>query len=156
MRRRAAEKRDILADPKYKSQLVAKFINVVMVDGKRSIAEKVVYAAFDQLEEKAKDENVIDAFAKVVDNARPRMEVKSRRVGGATYQVPIEIRADRGTALALRWIRDYARQKKGKPMQVRLADELVAAYKGEGGSVKRKEEVHRMAEANKAFSHYRW
>ena len=156
MRRRQAERRQILPDPKYHSTLVAKFINMTMLRGKRSLAERIVYVAFDRLKEQTKVEDALQAFQKAVDNARPFLEVKSRRVGGATYQVPIEVRSDRGTALALRWIRDFARTRKGKPMEQRLADELIAAHRGEGSAVKRKEDMHRMAEANKAFSHYRW
>ena len=156
MRRRAAERRDNLPDPKYHSKLVAKFVNMVMQCGKKSRAEQIVYGAFDRMKTETKVEDALQAFQKAVDNARPFLEVKSRRVGGATYQVPVEIRQERGTALALRWIRDFARTKKGKPMEERLADELIASYKGEGSAVKRREEAHRMAEANKAFSHYRW
>ena len=156
MRRRQAEKREILPDPKYHSTLVAKFINILMMRGKRSLAERIVYRAFDRAKAQVSVDDAVQVFQKAVENARPFLEVKSRRVGGATYQVPMEIRSDRGTALALRWIRDFARTKKGKPMEERLADELAAAYRGEGSAVKRKEEVHRMAEANKAFSHYRW
>ena len=156
MRRRAAERRELAPDPHYHSKLVSRFINVVMVSGKKSLAERIVYRAFDRLKEQAKTDDVLPAFQKAVDNARPFLEVKSRRVGGATYQVPVEIHGERGTALALRWLRDFARTKKGKPMDERLADELIAAFKGEGSAVKRKEEMHRMAEANKAFSHYRW
>ncbi|MBI4226953.1 MAG: 30S ribosomal protein S7 [Candidatus Omnitrophica bacterium] len=156
MRRRQAERRELVPDPKYRSKLVARFINMLMRRGKRSIAERIVYGAFDRLKTQTQAEDAVQAFQKAVDNARPFLEVKSRRVGGATYQVPVEIHGERGTALALRWIRDFARTKKGRPMEERLAEELIAAFRGEGSAVKRKEETHRMAEANKAFSHYRW
>jgi len=156
MRRRSAERRDLLPDPKYHSKLVARFINMLMRCGKRSLAERLVYQAFERLKAQTSAEEVLQAFQKAVENARPAMEVKSRRVGGATYQVPVEIRGERGTALALRWIRDAARSAKGRPMQERLAAELIAAFQGQGSAVRRKEEIHRMAEANKAFAHYRW
>ncbi|OGX40921.1 MAG: 30S ribosomal protein S7 [Omnitrophica WOR_2 bacterium RIFCSPHIGHO2_02_FULL_68_15] len=156
MRRRQAERRELVPDPKYHSKLIARFINMLMTRGKRSLAERIVYNAFDRMKTQAQVEDVVQAFQKAVENARPFLEVKSRRVGGATYQVPVEIHGERGIALALRWLRDFARTKKGKPMEERLAEELVAAYRGEGSAVKRKEEMHRMAEANKAFSHYRW
>jgi len=156
MRRRSAERRDLLPDPKYHSKLVARFINMLMRCGKRSLAERLVYQAFDRLQAQTSAEEALQAFQKAVEHARPAMEVKSRRVGGATYQVPVEIRGERGTALALRWIRDAARAAKGRPMQERLAAELIAAYQGQGSAVRRKEEIHRMAEANKAFAHYRW
>ena len=156
MRRRQAERRELIPDPKYHSKLVARFINMIMKQGKRSTAERIVYGAFDRMKTQTQAEDVVQAFQKAVENARPFLEVKSRRVGGATYQVPVEIHGERGTALALRWIRDFARTKKGKAMEDRLSEELIAAYRGEGTAVKRKEEMHRMAEANKAFSHYRW
>ncbi len=156
MRRRQAERREQVPDPKYHSKLITRFINMMMLCGKRSIAERIVYRAFDRLKTQTQTEDVVQAFQKAVENARPFLEVKSRRVGGATYQVPVEIHGERGTALALRWIRDFARGKKGKSMEERLSEELIAAYRGEGAAVKRKEETHRMAEANKAFSHYRW
>ena len=156
MRRRAAERRDHLPDPKYHSKLVAKFVNMIMMRGKKSRAEQIVYGAFDRLKTETKVEDTLQAFQKAVDNVRPFLEVKSRRVGGATYQVPVEIRQERGTALALRWIRDFARTKQGKPMEERLADELIASFKGEGSAVKRREEAHRIAEANRGFSLYRW
>ncbi|MFC1646329.1 30S ribosomal protein S7 [Candidatus Omnitrophota bacterium] len=156
MRRRRAEKRKILADPKYNSKLVTKFINVVILDGKRAISEKIVYGAFDILQQKSGESDVMKALQKAVDNARPRLEVKPRRIGGATYQVPIEVRADRGISIALRWLRDFARAKKGKPMVEKLADELFAAYKNEGPAIKKRDDTHKMAESNKAFAHLRW
>lgn len=156
MRRRRAEKRKILPDPKYNSQLVTKFINVVIRDGKRSISERIVYGAFDILQQKTGESDVMKALQKAIDNARPRLEVKPRRMGGATYQVPIEVRADRGVSIALRWIRDFARAKKGRPMVEKLADELVSAYKNEGPAIKKRDDTHKMAESNKAFAHLRW
>ncbi|MFT5169839.1 MAG: small subunit ribosomal protein S7 [Candidatus Omnitrophota bacterium] len=156
MRRRTAEKRDPLADPKYGSKLVSKFINNLMYDGKKTIAESIVYSALDTLASKSEDEGALKAFNKAMDNVRPRLEVKSRRLGGATYQVPIEVPVARGNAIAMRWIRDYARKKKGKAMSAKLADELFAAFKGEGAAVKKKDDTHKMAESNKAFAHLRW
>ncbi len=156
MRRRSAEKRQVIADPKYSSQMVARFINIVMDQGKKSIAENIVYGAFEILGKKTQEDSVMKAFNKAIDNVRPRLEVKPRRVGGATYQVPVEVTALRGASLAMRWIRDFARAKKGKPMMTKLADELLAAYKSEGSAVKKRDETHKMAEANKAFSHLRW
>jgi len=156
MRRRRAEKRELLSDPKYKSIVVAKFINMVMTKGKKSIAERIVYSAFEILKQTTKEEDALKAFYKAVDNVRPRLEVKPRRVGGATYQIPIEVNQARGTSLALRWIRDIARGKKGRPMEEKLSEELVAAYKGEGAAIKKRDDTHKMAEANKAFAHFRW
>ncbi len=156
MRRRSAEKIEPLADPKYSSKLVAKFINNLMREGKKTIAEGIVYNAFTILEQKVTDSTALKTFSKAIDNVRPKVEVKGRRVGGATYQVPLEVPLARGNALAMRWIRDYARAKKGRPMENRLADELLAAYKGEGASVKKRDDMHKMADSNKAFSHLRW
>lgn len=156
MRRRRAERRDITSDPKYDNRLVAKFINNIMLDGKKTIAEGIVYGALEILEQKVSDENGAKLFTKAIDNVRPRLEVKARRVGGATYQVPIEVPVSRGNALAMRWVRDFARKKKGRPMKNKLADELLSAYKGEGAAVKRRDDTHKMAESNKAFSHLRW
>ena len=156
MRRRRAEKRKIVGDPKFNSDLVSRFISTLMVDGKKTIAENIIYNALDILKEKTQDESSVKALNKAVDNVRPRLEVKSRRVGGATYQVPTDVTPARGTSLAMRWIRDYARNKKGKPMEIKLAEELVAAYKSEGPAIKKRDEVHKMAEANRAFSHLRW
>lgn len=156
MRRRKAQEREVLSDPKYNSKIVAKFINMVMLKGKKSISEKIVYGALDVIKKQLNDEDVLKVFYKALDNARPRLEVKPRRVGGATYQVPIEVRQERGTSIALRWIRDFAKNKKGKPMDQRLADEIIAAYKGEGSAIKKRDDTHKMAEANKAFAHFRW
>ena len=156
MRRRAAIKRGNLPDPKYNSPLVAKFINVLMTSGKKTVAEKIVYGALESLQERVHEEPPIKVFAKAMDNIRPRLELKPRRVGGATYQIPIEVAVPRGNALAMRWVRDFARKKKGKPMQVKLAEELLAAYKGEGPAIKKRDETHKMADANKAFAHLRW
>lgn len=156
MRRRRAEKREPLADAKYNSRLVAKFINSFMLNGKKSIAENIVYEAFKILEEKTQEGSGLKAFNKVLENIRPRLEVKARRVGGATYQVPIEVSQTRGNSLAMRWMRDFARKKKGKEMRVKLAEELVAAYKGEGAAIKKRDDTHKMAEANRAFSHLKW
>ncbi len=155
MRRRRAVKRQIQPDPKYNSILVTKLVNMVMSKGKKSIAERIVYSAFEVLEKKT-SKNPLEVFKKALDNARPLLEVKARRVGGATYQVPIEIRQDRGTIVALRWIRNFARARKGKPMEEKLAQELLDAYKGEGAAIKKREDTHKMAESNKAFAHYRW
>jgi small subunit ribosomal protein S7 len=156
MRRRRAEKRKVVGDPKYNSDLVSRFISILMVDGKKTIAENIIYNALDILKEKTQDESCVKALNKAVDNVRPRLEVKSRRVGGATYQVPTDVTPARGTSLAMRWIRDYARNKKGKPMEIKLAEELVSAYKSEGPAIKKRDETHKMAEANRAFSHLRW
>jgi small subunit ribosomal protein S7 len=154
-RRREVPKREVLPDPKYISQDVAKFINVVMTRGKKSVAERMVYGAFEQIAKKgAKDP--LEIFSTALSNVRPMVEVKSRRVGGANYQVPVEVRSVRRTALAMRWLRDAARKRAEKSMAARLANELQEAAEGRGGAMKKREEVHRMAEANKAFSHYRF
>lgn len=154
-RRRVAAKRAILPDPKFREELVAKFVNMVMLSGKKSVAEKIVYNALDLVVERMKGEPVT-LLSKALDNVRPMVEVKSRRVGGATYQVPVEVRADRRTALAMRWIVDAARARNEKSMDRRLAGELLDAADNKGSAVKKREDVHRMAEANKAFAHYRW
>ena len=154
-RRREVPKREILPDPKFNDRLVAKFINNLMLDGKRSTAEKIVYGAFDLLEERG-GEQPVELFKKALDNIRPTVEVKSRRVGGSTYQVPVEVRSDRRNALAMRWVITYARGRAEKTMQERLAAELLDAVNNRGSSVKKREDTHRMAEANKAFAHYRW
>jgi len=156
MRRRKAQEKEVLFDPKYNSKTVTKFVNMVMTQGKKNIAEKIVYGAFDIMKKKLNDLDALKLFHKAIDNARPRLEVKPRRVGGATYQVPVEVRQDRGTSIALRWMRDFARTKKGKSMMEKMADELVAAYKGEGSSIKKRDDVHKMAESNKAYAHFRW
>jgi small subunit ribosomal protein S7 len=154
-RRRVAAKRVVLPDPKFRDEMVAKFINMVMLNGKKSVAEQIVYHALDQVVEKLKGEPV-GLLTKALDNVRPMVEVKSRRVGGATYQVPVEVRANRRTALAMRWIVDAARKRGEKSMQRRLAGEILDAAENKGSAVKKREDVHRMAEANKAFAHYRW
>jgi len=156
MRRRKAQERELLPDPKFNSKIVGKFINMVMLKGKKSLAEKMVYGAFDLIKQQLNEPDVIKVFNKAIENARPRLEVKPRRVGGATYQVPIEVKQERGTSIALRWIRDFAKSKKGKSMQEKLADEIMAAYKGEGAAIKKRDDTHKMAEANKAFAHFRW
>ena len=155
MRRRRAPKREILPDPKYNSKLVTKFINVLMLQGKKSKAEAIVYKSLDILDKKT-DKKPLEVFEKALNNVRPLLEVKARRVGGATYQVPIEVNESRGYALSFRWIRDFARARSGKPMQEKLADEIMDAYNGTGTAVKKRVDTHKMAEANKAFSHYRW
>jgi len=154
-RRREIAKRVILPDPKYGDRLVAKFVNFIMLDGKKSTAESIVYGAFDLISSRTSDEP-LDVFKKAMENIRPVVEVKSRRVGGSTYQVPVEVRADRRNALAMRWIMTYSRARGEKTMEERLAGELLDAANNRGASVKKKEDTHRMAEANKAFAHYRW
>ena len=156
MRRRRAVRRDILADPKYNNKVIAKFINMIMKKGKKSLAEHIVYKMLDIVSEKTGNKNPMEILQKAFDNARPLLEVKPRRVGGATYQVPIEVKSDRGVSIAMRWIRDFAHKKKGKPMYEKLAEEIIEAYKGQGSSMKKREDMHKMAEANKAFAHYRW
>jgi len=156
MRRRKAQEKQILADPKFNSKVVAKFINMVMDEGKKAVAEKIVYESFEIVKKQTNEVDILKVFYKAIDNARPRLEVKPRRVGGATYQVPIEVRQERGTSIALRWIRDFARAKKGKPMEIRLAEEIISAFKGEGSSIKKRDDTHKMAESNKAFAHFRW
>lgn len=154
-RRREVPKRQILPDPRYNDLLVAKFMNVLMLDGKKAVAEKIVYGAFDIIEERTKEDPLL-LFRKAVENVEPVVEVKSRRVGGSTYQVPVEVRPARRTALAIRWIIQHSRSRGGKTMNEKLANELIEASHQRGGAVKKKDDVHRMAEANKAFSHYRW
>ena len=154
-RRRVAAKREILPDPKFGNRTLSKFMNIVMQDGKKSVAEKIVYGALDRVAEKSSGD-ALDMFEKALGNIRPMVEVKSRRVGGATYQVPIEVRGDRGMALAMRWLTDSARKRSEKSMGMRLAGEILDAVESKGSAVKKREETHRMAEANKAFAHYRW
>jgi small subunit ribosomal protein S7 len=154
-RRRVAEKREILPDPKYNSKLVSKFINIMMEDGKKSIAEKIMYGAFDILKEKT-GSDPLKVFKTALENVKPVLEVKPRRVGGATYQVPVEIRSQRRAALSFRWIINYSRARNEKTMRERLAAELLDAFNSTGVSFKKKEDTHKMAEANKAFAHYRW
>ncbi|MGM0907428.1 MAG: 30S ribosomal protein S7 [Pseudomonadota bacterium] len=154
-RRRVIGQRKILPDPKFGSELLAKFINVVMVDGKKAVAEKIIYGALDILAEKSGKEH-LEVFDTALENVRPTVEVKSRRVGGSTYQVPVEVRPVRRNALAMRWLVDAARTRGEKSMSQRLAAEMLDASENKGSAVKKREDVHRMAEANKAFAHYRW
>lgn len=156
MRRRKAQERDLQGDPKFNSKLIAKFMNMVMLEGKKSIAENIIYGAFEAVKKQLNEPDILKVFHKALDNVRPRLEVKPRRVGGATYQVPIEVRQERGNSIALRWIRDFARSKKGKSMTEKLADEIIAAFKGEGSAIKKRDDTHKMAESNKAFAHFRW
>ena len=154
-RRSRADKRETAPDPKYGSRTVTKFINALMYDGKKSIAERIFYDAMELLEERSGQPG-LQAFEQAINNSKPALEVKSRRVGGATYQVPVEVRPERRTALATRWLISFARGRSEKTMSERLAGELLAASRGEGSTVKKKDDTHRMAEANKAFAHYRW
>ena len=154
-RRHTAEKRIVLPDAKYGDKVVAKFINNVMEHGKKAVAEKIVYSAFDIIAAKSK-QDALKVFGEAIDNVKPVVEVKSRRVGGATYQVPMEVRADRRQALAIRWIINSARSRSEQTMEERLAGEFLDALANRGGAVRKREDTHRMAEANKAFSHYRW
>lgn len=154
-RRREVPKRKILPDPKYHDVLVTKFMNVVMQDGKKAVAEQIVYGAFDVVQDRTR-EDPVKIFHRALDNCQPVVEVKSRRVGGATYQVPVEVRPSRRMALAMRWLVSYARKRPGKSMREKLANELIEAAHNRGQAVKKRDDVHRMAEANKAFSHYRW
>jgi small subunit ribosomal protein S7 len=155
MRKRRAEKRDVLPDPIYNSKVVTKLINTILLDGKKGTAEKILYGAFDIIKEKTGQEP-IDVYNKALENIRPALEVKSRRVGGSNVQVPIEVTDERGQTLALRWLVNYARNGRGKTMAEKLANEIIDASNGVGGAAKKREETHRMAEANKAFAHYRW
>ena len=156
MRRRRAIRREVIPDPKFNNKIVSRFINIIMLQGKKWNAEKIIYSALDTVAAKTHKPDPIEVLTKAIDNVRPLLELKSRRVGGATYQIPVEVRGDRGAQLAMRWMRNAARGRKGKPMQQRLADEIVEAYNNQGTAVKKKEEIHKMAEANRAFSHYRW
>ncbi len=154
-RRRRAEKREILPDPKFKDLVVSKFMNNLMLDGKKSVSEKIVYVAFDEIENKMK-RPPLEVFHEALDNIKPSVEVRSRRVGGATYQVPVEVRPQRREALAIRWLIKASRDRNEKTMKDRLASELIDAVNTRGSAIKKKEDTHKMAEANKAFSHYRW
>ena len=156
MRRRAAPKRKIIPDSKYESEIIAKFMNQLMVDGKKSIAESIVYGAFEQLEKDSKGEDPVEVFKKALDEVGPVVEVKSRRVGGATYQVPVEVRPSRRQALAMRWLVNSAKNRSEKNMSTKLANELLDASEGKGEAVKKRQDTHKMAEANKAFSHFRF
>jgi len=155
MRKRRAVKRDVLPDPIYKSKVVTKLINRIMLDGKKGVAEKILYEAFDKVKEKTK-ENPVTVFEKALENIKPQLEVKSKRVGGSNYQVPVEVSATRSQTLGLRWLVNYARLRNGHTMADNLADEIIDASNGTGNAVKKREDTHRMAEANKAFAHYRW
>lgn len=155
MRRRRASKVEAIADPKYDSTVIGRFINTLLLDGKKSIAQKLVYDAFDIIQERLK-EDPAKVFFSSLENARPRVAVKPRRIGGATYQVPVEVPKDRGVFIALRWMRDFARAKKGKPMSVKLAEEIISAYKNEGAVIKKKIDTHKMAESNRAFAHFKF
>jgi small subunit ribosomal protein S7 len=155
MRRRRAKKREIDPDPKFGDVLIGKLINIVNIKGKKSIAERIVYGALDVLKEKT-GKNPLDVFKQAIENVRPLLETKSRRVGGATYQVPVSVRVDRSNTLALRWMRTFARERKGKPMAVKLAEEIMDSYNKTGSSFKKREDTHKMAESNRAFAHYRW
>ena len=154
-RRRRAEKREILPDPKFKDLVLSKFMNNLMLDGKKSVSEKIVYGAFDEIENKIK-RPPLEVFHEALDNIKPSVEVRSRRVGGATYQVPVEVRPQRREALAIRWLIKASRDRNEKTMKDRLATELIDAVNTRGSAVKKKEDTHKMAEANKAISHYRW
>lgn len=154
-RRHVAEKREILPDPKYKDQIVTKFINCLMYDGKKSVAEKIMYDTLDLLSQKT-NKNHIEAFHEAINNVKPHLEVRSRRIGGATYQVPVEVRGERSTALAIRWLITLSRKRSEKTMIDRLSNEMIDACNNRGSAVKKKEDTHKMAEANKAFAHYRW
>ena len=155
MRKRRATKRDVLADPIYNSKVVTKLVNHIMQDGKKGTAQKIIYNAFDMIKEKTGEDAMV-VFEKAMVNIKPALEVKSRRVGGANYQVPVEVKADRAQALAFRWLAQYARLRNGHSMAENLANEIIDASNGVGASVKKKDDTHKMAEANKAFAHYRW
>ena len=155
MRKRRAEVRDVLPDPIYKSKVVTKLINRIMVDGKKGVAEKILYEAFDKVKEKTNEDPVV-VFEKALENIKPQLEVKSKRVGGSNYQVPVEVSETRSQTLGLRWLVNYARLRNGHTMAANLADEIIDASNGTGNAVKKREDTHRMAEANKAFAHYRW
>jgi small subunit ribosomal protein S7 len=155
MRKKRSIRRRVTADPKFGDELISRFVNSVLKDGKKNIARNIVYSALEQIGKKT-EKSPLDIFKKAVDNASPLIEVRARRVGGATYQVPTEVRLERRTALAIRWLIAYAQERSDKSMSQKLAAELLAASSGEGGAVKKKDDVHRMAEANKAFAHFRW
>jgi len=155
-RRRQAAKRPVSEDAKYHSVLVSRLVNVIMECGQKSVAQRIVYGTFDRIVEKNPTANPLEILQRAVDNAKPRLEVKARRVGGATYQVPMETHPDRQTALALRWLVDYADARKGVAMREALASEIMDAYQGQGNAIRKRDEVHKMAQANKAFAHFRW
>jgi small subunit ribosomal protein S7 len=155
-RRRQAVRRPVQKDAKYGNTLVSRLVNTVMIGGKKSVAQRIVYGAFDQIAEKNAATPPMEVLQRAVDNAKPRLEVKARRVGGATYQVPVEVTPDRQFALALRWLVDFADSRKGVPMKEALAAEILEAYQGQGNAIRKRDEVHKMAQANKAFAHFRW
>ena len=155
-RRRQAVRRPVIKDAKFNSALVSRLVNTVMDGGKKSTAQRIVYGAFEEIATKNPAANPLDILQRAVDNAKPRLEVKARRVGGATYQVPLEVPVDRQFALALRWLVDYADARKGIPMKDALATEIMEAYQGQGNAIRKRDEVHKMAQANKAFAHFRW
>jgi len=155
-RRRQATKRPLTPDGKYNSPLVARLVNTIMIGGKKSTAQRIVYGAFLKLSEKNPASNPVEILQRAVDNAKPRIETKARRVGGATYQVPMEVTSDRQASLALRWLVDFADARKGAPMSDALANEIMEAYQGQGNAIRKRDDVHKMAQANKAFAHFRW
>ncbi|HYG23992.1 MAG TPA: 30S ribosomal protein S7 [Verrucomicrobiae bacterium] len=155
-RRRQATRRPVQKDAKFNNTLVSRLVNTVMISGKKATAQRIVYGAFNNLAEKNPTVNPLDVLQRAVDNAKPRLEVKARRVGGATYQVPVEVTVDRQFALALRWLVDFADARKGTPMKDALAAEIMEAYQGQGNAIRKRDEVHKMAQANKAFAHFRW
>ncbi len=155
-RRRQATKRPLLADGKFQSTLVSRLVNTVMQGGNKTTAQRIVYGAFDQIAEKQANSNPLEILQRAVDNAKPRLEVKARRVGGATYQVPVEVTVDRQLSLAMRWLVENADNRKGMPMREALAAEILEAYQGQGSAIRKRDEVHKMAQANKAFAHFRW
>ena len=156
MRRRTALRREVTPDPKFNNKTISRFVNMLMIDGKKWNAESIVYGSLEIVAQKTQKSDPIEVLTKAIDNVRPLLELKSRRVGGATYQIPVEVRGDRGVSLALRWIRNSARGRKGKPMKQRLADEILEAFNGQGSAVKKRETAHSMAKANQAFAHFRW
>jgi small subunit ribosomal protein S7 len=155
-RRRQAVRRGVIEDAKYHSPLVSRLVNVVMIGGKKATAQRIVYGTFDRIAEKNPQSNPLEILQRAVDNAKPRLEVKARRVGGATYQVPVEANPERQQALALRWLVDFADARKGQKMDNALASEILDAYQGQGNAIRKRDEVHKMAQANKAFAHFRW
>lgn len=155
-RRKSAEKREVIPDPKYNDTIVAKFINMLMLHGKKGVAQNIVYDALEELKKKVPGEEPLVAFKKAIENVKPQLEVRSRRVGGATYQVPVDVRPLRRQTLAMRWVVEYSRERGEKDMSLRVAGELIDAYNNRGNAIKKREDTHRMAEANKAFSHYNW
>lgn len=155
-RRRQATKRPLAADAKFNSTLVARLVSTVMVSGKKTTAQQIVYGAFDRIAEKLPQMSPVEVLQRAVDNAKPRIETKARRVGGATYQVPLEVSADRQASLAMRWLVDFADARKGTPMKDALAGEIMEAYQAQGNAIRKRDEVHKMAQANKAFAHFRW